>query len=76
MSENKHITISVLQKVLEPIVELINNKADKTGSSYPETGLEDKDDAMEMLVDMGVIDPVTDEEDNIFVDENGDIFIV
>ena len=31
---------------------------------------------MKMLIDMRVIDPVTDEENNIFTDENGNILVV
>ena len=37
---------------------------------------ETEDDAMKMLVDMGIIDPVTDEENNIFTDENGNILTI
>lgn len=37
---------------------------------------ETEDDAMKMLIDMGIIDPVTDEENNIFTDENGNILTV
>ena len=37
---------------------------------------ETEDDAMKMLIDMRVIDPVTDEENNIFTDENGNILTV
>mgnify|MGYP000415179607 CR=1 FL=1 len=31
---------------------------------------------MKMLIDMRVIDPVTDEKNNIFTDENGNILTV
>ena len=37
---------------------------------------ETEDDAMKMLIDMGIIDPVTDEENNIFTDENGNILTI
>ena len=38
--------------------------------------VETEDDAMKMLIDMRVIDPVTDEKNNIFTDENGNILTV
>lgn len=72
MSENKRVTIPFLVKVLKPIVDLLHKKVDRDELPVPET----EDDALEMLVDMGILDPVTDEEDNIFTDENGDIFTV
>ena len=72
MSENKRVTIPFLVKVLKPIVDLLHKKVDRDELPIPET----EDDALEMLVDMGILDPVTDEEDNIFTDENGDIFTV
>ena len=31
---------------------------------------------MKMLIDMRIIDPVTDEKNNIFTDENGNILTV
>lgn len=37
---------------------------------------ETEDDAMEMLADMGIVDPVTDEEGNVLTDENGNILII
>lgn len=43
------------------------------GNTY---GIEDEDDAMEMLTDMGIIDPVTDEEGNVFTDESGNILTI
>lgn len=43
-------------------------------SDIPEA--ETEDEALDMLAEMGILDPVTDEEDNIFTDENGDIFTV
>ena len=37
---------------------------------------ETEDDAMKMLVEMGIIDPVTDEEGNVFTDESGNILTI
>ena len=37
---------------------------------------ETEDDAMEMLTEMGVLDPITDEEGNVLTDENGDVLTV
>lgn len=37
---------------------------------------ETKDDAMEMLAEMGLANPVTDEENNILTDENGNILTI
>lgn len=38
--------------------------------------VETEDDAMDMLAEMGILDPVTDEEDNILTDENGNILTI
>lgn len=37
---------------------------------------ETEDDAIDMLVEMGLIDPVMDEENNILTDEDGNIFTI
>lgn len=37
---------------------------------------ETEDDAMKMLAEMGIIDPVTDEEGNVFTDESGNILTI
>ena len=37
---------------------------------------ETEDDAIDMLAEMGILDPVTDEEDNILTDEDGNIFTI
>ena len=37
---------------------------------------ETEDDAMEMLAEMGLANPVTDEENNILTDENGNILTI
>ena len=37
---------------------------------------ETEDDAMEMLTEMGVLDPITDEEGNVLTDENGNVLTV
>ena len=72
MSENKRVTIPFLVKVLKPIVDLLHKKVDRDELPIPET----EDDALEMLAEMGIVCPVDDEENNIFTDENGDIFTV
>lgn len=72
MSENKRVTIPFLEKVLKPIVDLIHTKADK--SDIPEA--EDENDALEMLTEMGILDPIQDEENNILTDEDGNIFTI
>lgn len=38
--------------------------------------VETEDDALEMLFELGIIDPATDEENNIFTNENGDILAI
>lgn len=37
---------------------------------------ETEDDAMEMLTEMGILDPVTDEDGNVLTDENGNILTI
>ena len=37
---------------------------------------ETEDDAMEMLVEMGLANPVTDEENNILTDEDGNVLTI
>jgi hypothetical protein len=37
---------------------------------------EDENDAFEMLVEMGILDPIQDEENNILTDEDGNIFTI
>ena len=37
---------------------------------------ETEDNAMDMLAEMGIIDPVTDEEGNVFTDESGNILTI
>ena len=91
MSENKRVTIPFLEKVLKPIVDLVKTKADSKDvmqSDWDETDEtspafiknkpieETEDDAMEMLVEMGILDPIQDEENNILTDEDGNIFTI
>lgn len=91
MSENKRVTIPFLEKVLKPIVNLVHTKADKKDilqSDWIQTDEtkidfiknkpieETEDDALEMLTEMGILDPVTDEENNILTDEEGNIFTI
>lgn len=37
---------------------------------------ETEDDAMEMLTEMGIVDPVSDGESNVLTDYNGNILII
>lgn len=37
---------------------------------------ETEDDALEMLTEMGILDPIQDEENNILTDEDGNIFTI
>lgn len=91
MSENKRVTIPFLEKVLKPIVDLVKTKADKKDivqSDWEETNEtnpafiqnkpipEDENDALEMLTEMGILDPIQDEENNILTDEDGNIFTI
>lgn len=91
MSENKRVTIPFLEKVLKPIVDLVKTKADKKDvmqSDWIQTDEtkidfiknkpieETEDDAMEMLAEMGILDPIQDEENNILTDEEGNIFTI
>ena len=54
------------------------NEADETSLAFIKNKPteETEDDAFEMLVEMGIIIPVTDDENNIFADEDGTIFTV
>ena len=91
MSENKRVTIPFLEKVLKPIVDLVHTKADKKDilqSDWIQTDEtkidfiknkpieETEDDALEMLTEMGILDPIQDEENNILTDEDGNIFTI
>lgn len=91
MSENKRVTIPFLEKVLKPIVDLVKTKADKKDIlqsdwiQADETKIdfiknkpipEDENDALEMLTEMGILDPIQDEENNILTDEDGNIFTI
>lgn len=91
MSENKRVTIPFLEKVLKPIVDLVKTKADKKDIlqsdwiQADETKIdfiknkpieETENDAMEMLAEMGILDPIQDEENNILTDEDGNIFTI
>jgi hypothetical protein len=91
MSENKRVTIPFLEKVLKPIVDLVKTKADKKDIlqsdwiQADETKIdfiknkpieETEDDALEMLTEMGILDPIQDEENNILTDEDGNIFTI
>lgn len=85
MSENKRVTIPFLEKVLKPIVDLVKTKADKKDvvqSDLNETDSSsmafiknkpDEDAAIELAADLGLIDPVTDENGAIYTDKNGEI---
>ena len=37
---------------------------------------ETEDDAMEMLTEMGILDPIIDEEGNVLTDENGNVLTI
>lgn len=37
---------------------------------------ETEDNALEMLTEMGILDPIQDEENNILTDEDGNIFTI
>lgn len=91
MSENKRVTIPFLEKVLKPIVDLVKTKADKKDIlqsdwiQADETKIdfiknkpieETENDALEMLTEMGILDPIQDEENNILTDEDGNIFTI
>ena len=88
---NKIISLDSLQRlVIAPLKRLIDKKVDKVdgkGLSTNDYTDEDKeklagiiiptdDEAMDMLVEMEVLGPVVDEENNIFTDENGNIFTI
>jgi hypothetical protein len=72
-------------------VDLVKTKADKKDivqSNWEETNEtdpafiqnkpipEDENDALEMLTEMGILDPIQDEENNILTDEDGNIFTI
>lgn len=85
MSENKRVTIPFLEKVLKPIVDLVRTKADKTDivqsdlnetDSSSMTFIKNKPDenaAMELAADLGLINPVADENGAIYTDIDGKI---
>ena len=54
------------------------NQNDSTAADYIKNKPleETEDDAMKMLAEMGIIDPVTDEEGNVFTDESGNILTI
>ena len=54
------------------------NETDETSMAYIQNKPveETEEDAMELLTEMGVIDPVTDEEGNVLTDENGSILTI
>lgn len=54
------------------------NQNDSTAPDYIKNKPleETEDDAMEMLTDMGIIDPITDEEGNILTDESVNILTI
>lgn len=73
------------------ILTEIGNKANKTDikqADWNETNETDpafiqnkpvsetEDDAMDMLAEMGILDPIQDEENNILTDEDGNIFTI
>ena len=54
------------------------NETDETNPAFIQNKPveETEDDAIDMLAEMGILDPVTDEEDNILTDENGNILTI
>ena len=54
------------------------NQNDETAPDYIKNKPleETEDDAMKMLAEMGIIDPVTDKEGNVFTDESGNILTI
>lgn len=54
------------------------NQNDETAPDYIKNKPieETEDDALEMLAEMGIVDPMTDEEGSILTDENGNILII
>ena len=54
------------------------NQNDETAPDYIKNKPleETEDDAMKMLAEMEIIDPVTDEEGNVFTDESGNILTI
>lgn len=54
------------------------NQNDETAPDYIKNKPleETEDDALEMLAEMGIVDPMTDEEGNILTDENGNILTI
>ena len=64
---NKVISLDSLQRlVIIPLKRWIDQKLIE----------ETDDDATELLYEMGVIDPITDEEGNVLTDENGSILTI
>ena len=60
------------------IVQSDWDQSDETAPDYIKNKPleETEDDAMKMLAEMGIIDPVTDEEGNVFTDESGNILTI
>ena len=76
--------ISYLQTMLAGLRQWITeqkpdwNQNDETKIDFIKNkpGEETEDDAMEMLAEMGLADPVTNEENNILTDEDGNILTI
>lgn len=62
----------------EPQVQSDWSQNDETAPDYIKNKPleETEDDAMEMLADMGIVDPVIDEEGNVLTDESGNILTI
>ena len=60
------------------IVQSDWDQSDETAPDYIKNKPleETEDDAMKMLAEMGIIDPATDEEGNVFTDESGNILTI
>lgn len=64
---NKVISLDSLQRlVIAPLKRWIDQKLIE----------ETDEDAMELLVEMGVVAPTMDKENNILTDEDGNVFVV
>lgn len=54
------------------------NETDETNPAFIQNKpvSETEDDALDMLAEMGILDPIQDEENNILTDEDGNIFTI
>lgn len=74
--DDKYIPDTIAR--VSDIIQADWNETDETSLAFIQNKPieETEDDAIDMLAEMGILDPVTDEENNILTDEDGNIFTI